>query len=212
MEENKFNQIINSEQFAMISDLSEVALDSFTDNEILKDIPLIGTAVKLLNIGNTINDRIFVNKLIKFLKQLDNFENGTVLKEIQYLDDSKIYNYKVGEKILEIINRIDSDGKPEITGRLFRNFIDKKISYPEFLKLTNIVEKAFYYDLILLNNCSPEGKLYIDLDEELYNLGLIQHTGIGLFSPTEEEKKELDKTKYLITERGAMLLEYGLKC
>lgn len=62
MEENKFNQIINSEQFAMISDLSEVALDNFTDNEILKDIPLIGTAVKLLNIGNTINDRIFVNK------------------------------------------------------------------------------------------------------------------------------------------------------
>lgn len=50
MEENKFNQIIKSEQFALISDLSEVVLDSFIDNEILKDIPMIGTISKLLSL------------------------------------------------------------------------------------------------------------------------------------------------------------------
>lgn len=210
MEENKFNQIIKSESFALFSELGEITLDAFTDNEIIKEIPIIGTATKILNIGNTINDRIFINKLLKFLKQLDNFENGTILKEIQHLDDSKIYNYKVGEKIIEIINRIDSDGKPEIIGRLFRNFIDRKIEYSIFLKFSDIVEKVFYYDLISLKS-SVDGKFYIELDDELYNYGLIDKKGIGLFGSTPEARIEFDKVTHLLSKRGKVLLEYGLK-
>lgn len=210
MEENKFNQIIKSESIALVSDLTETSLDTFISDETIKDIPIIGTITKLLSIGGSINDRIFTGKLIHFLKELDGLDEDFILKEIQYIDDSKKYNHKVGEKIIEIISRIDSDGKPEIVGRLFRNFIDKKIKYQEFLKFVDIVEKIFYYDLILLEECDNDN-FYIDLDEELYNLGLVDGKGMGSFDSTKEEQEEFNKITYIITEKGKKLLIYGLK-
>ncbi|MCU7616652.1 hypothetical protein NZ698_05540 [Chryseobacterium sp. PBS4-4] len=210
MEENKLNQIIKSEEFALASDIAEISLDSFANDGIIKDVPIIGTIVKLLNIGNTIGDRIFTDKLIHFLKEIDNLDQEFILKEIRYIDDSEKHNRKVGEKILEIINRIDSEGKPQIIGRLFRNFINKQFSYLDFLKLADIVEKSFYYDLILLKECK-NGKFYIDLDKELYNSDLVTVQGIGSFDATEEERAEFNKTTFLITSKGAMLLDFGLK-
>ncbi|WP_445430501.1 hypothetical protein [Chryseobacterium indoltheticum] len=211
MEENRFNQIIKSDSFALISDFVEISLDSLAKDDIIKDIPMIGTISKLLSIGNTINDRLFTKKLFHFLKELENINQDLILKEIQYIDDSKEYNQKVGEKLFEIITRIDSDEKPKIIGRLFRNFIDKKISYLVFLKLTNIVEKAFYHDLNLLCECDSEGKFYVNLDNDLYSLGLITHTGIGEFDFTDEEREEFNKITHLLSKKGKILLEYGLK-
>ncbi|UFH32636.1 hypothetical protein LNP04_02670 [Chryseobacterium sp. C-71] len=210
MEENKLNQIIKSEEFALASDIAEISLDSFTDDGIIKDVPIIGTIIKLLNIGNTISDRIFTDKLIHFLKEIDNLDQEFILKEIRYIDDSGNHTRKVGEKILEIINRIDSDGKPQIIGRLFRNFINKQFSYFDFLKLADIVEKSFYYDLILLKE-SKDGKFYIPLEEELFNFGLLKENGIGIFNATDEEREEFKKITYLLSTRGSLLLEYGLK-
>ena len=210
MEENKFNQIIKSEQFNLVSDLAEISLDSFTNNDYLKDFPMIGSIVKVFNIGNTMDDRFFIEKLLHFLKELNDLDQEFILKEIRYIDDSEKYNRRVGEKILEIINRIDSEGKPKIIGRLFRNFIDKKISYLDFLKLADIVEKSFYYDLLLLKECK-NGKFYIDLDKELYNLDLVTGQGIGSFDATEEERAEFNRTTFLITAKGTMLLDFGLK-
>ncbi|MEC5156542.1 hypothetical protein [Chryseobacterium sp. MP_3.2] len=97
------------------------------------------------------------------MNELKDLDKDFILKEIKYLDDSKEYNHKVGEKISEIVNRIDSDGKPQVFGRLFRNLIHKNLSYRDFLKLTNIVEKTFYYDLILLKECRTNGNFYIDI-------------------------------------------------
>ncbi|AZA83772.1 hypothetical protein C1637_13970 [Chryseobacterium lactis] len=210
MEENKFNQIIKSETFGLISDFGEMTLDSIIDNNVIKEIPIIGTIAKALSIGISINDKLFIKKLYYFLMELENVDRHIILREIQYIDDSPKYKQKVGEKLLEIITRIDSDEKPKIIGKLFKNFISKNIKYYDFLKLSNIVEKALYYDLILLKECK-NNNFYIDLDEELYNLGLIDIKKMGNFDSTEIEDAEYDNITYIITKRGNLLLEYGLK-
>jgi hypothetical protein len=190
--------------------MAEIPLDTYFDNDIISKVPILKTLVDIYNLGSSVNDKIFANKLIHFLNELDGLDSDFILKEIQYIDDSEKYNHNVGEKILEIVSRIDSDGKPKVIGRLFRNFIDKKIEYSEFLKLTYIVEKIFYNDLILLKECK-NGKFYVDLDKELYNLDLVTGKGIGSFDATEEERFEFNKTTFLITAKGAMLLDFGLR-
>lgn len=207
---NIFRKLINSDATKIATSLAEVPLDSYFDNEIISKIPVLKTFIDIYNLGTSISDKIFANKLIHFLNELHNISSESILKEIQYIDDSEKYNHKVGEKIIEIINRIDSDGKPEIIGRLFRNFIDKKIEYSIFLKFADIVEKVFYYDLISLTS-SKDGKFYIELDDELYNYGLIEKKGIGVFGSTPEAKIEFDKVTHLLSQRGKELLEYGLK-
>ncbi|MEG0759842.1 hypothetical protein [Chryseobacterium sp.] len=220
MEENKLNQIIKSESFALFSELGEITLDSFTDNEILKEIPIIGTATKIFNIGNTINDRIFLNKLIKFLKQLEGFDNEVVLKEVQYIDDSKEYNQKVGEKLIEIINRIDSEEKPKIIGRLFKHFLRQKINYNQFLKLSYFIENIFLFDFLVLlksetyqivTNSQPDEMKCISkelISQELFSYGLIENLNPDRKPYTT---REFALKNVRLTNLGMNLLEFGLK-
>ncbi|MCJ8153443.1 sister chromatid cohesion protein PDS5 [Chryseobacterium sp. SSA4.19] len=207
---NKFNKLINSDATKIVTSLIEVPLDSYFDNDIISKIPVLKTFIDIYNLGTSVSDKIFANKLIHFLNELEDISSELILKEIQYIDDSEKYNHKVGEKIIEILNRIDSDGKPKIIGRLFRNFIDKKIEYSVFLKFADIVEKTFYYDLLSLRSCT-DGKFYFALDEQLYNIGLVEGTGIGSFNATEEERVEFNQITALITQKGKILLEFGLK-
>lgn len=217
---DKFKKLINSDSGKISKDILELSLDSFIENETLKKIPIFGTIVNLYNLGSTINDKIFANKLIHFLKELEDINPETIQKEIQYIDDSKEYNHKVGDKILEIINRIDSEEKPKIIGRLFKNFISKKIEYVDFLKLSYIVENIFYFDLIKLNNFEEINhsnsitnytekqinKIYCSVELVSFGLCEIMNLKINL-----NVSNELIKKNYLITKMGENLINYGLK-
>ena len=209
---DKFKKLINSDSGKISKEILELSLDSFIENETLKKIPIFGTIVNLYNLGSTINDKIFANKLIHFLKELEDINPETIQKEIQYIDDSKEYNHKVGDKILEIINRIDSEEKPQIIGRLFKNFLNKNITYFEFMKFCHMVEQLFYYDLIKLIDYDEKNSLFVEQDIQLHNLGLCEDVGIGTWEePTPKEKIYLAKVKAKITPLGKKLVDFGLK-
>jgi len=215
---DKFKKLINSDFSKISQDILEIPLDNFIDNEILNKIPIFSTIVNLYNLGSTISDKIFANKLIHFLKELEDINPNTIQKEIQYIDDSNEYKHKVGEKILEIINRIDSEEKPKIIGRLFKNFILKKINYVEFLKLSYIVENIFYFDLKKLNNffeikrpISTDNfvKKYINIKDcsiELVSFGLCENMNHNQLHTLEFIHKN-----NIITKLGEKLIDCGLK-
>ena len=215
---DKFKKLINSDFSKISQDILEIPLDNFIDNEILNKIPIFSTIVNLYNLGSTISDKIFANKLIHFLKELEDINPNTIQKEIQYIDDSNEYKHKVGEKILEIINRIDSEEKPKIIGRLFKNFILKKINYVEFLKLSYIVENIFYFDLKKLNNffeikypISTDNfvKKYINIKDcsiELVSFGLCEN-----MNHNQPHTLEFIHKNNIITKLGEKLIDCGLK-
>lgn len=222
MEENKFNQIIKSESFALISDLAEVSLDSLAKDDIIKDIPMIGTISKLLSIGTTINDRLFTKKLFQFLKELENINSDLILKEINYIDDSKGYTQKVGEKLLEIVTRIDSDEKPKIIGRLFKNFLLKEITYNKFLKLSHLIENIFILELLVIKEAEKYPIAFINnlgyvdymryihrekISQELFSYGIVENINPNV-QPFPNNEFTNQNVKLL--ELGVNLLEFGL--
>lgn len=50
----------------IISNTSEVVFDAFLEDGIIKDIPLIGTLYKGINLVSSIQDRLFTKKLYFF--------------------------------------------------------------------------------------------------------------------------------------------------
>ncbi|WFB70047.1 hypothetical protein [Chryseobacterium sp. WX] len=56
----------------LMTDINEVVLDSFLEDGIVKDIPILGLVSKAINFGNTIQERLYTKKLLTFLKQLEN--------------------------------------------------------------------------------------------------------------------------------------------
>ena len=59
----------------LLIDLSESGLDAVTENEIIKDIPIISTVVSLYKIGHSLRDRSYIKKLEAFLREIS---KGTV--------------------------------------------------------------------------------------------------------------------------------------
>lgn len=211
---DKFKKLINSDSGKISKDILELSLDSFIENETLKKIPIFGTIVNLYNLGSTINDKIFANKLIHFLKELEDINPEIIQKEIQYIDDSKEYSHKVGDKILEIINRIDSEEKPKIIGRLFKNFIDGKINYNDFLRLSFIVDKLYIDSLKHIINYNFNLEPFILITPELEDL-FLYNICIKRYNPNyiymEQEWVEFRRKNAKLTDLGKKLVDFGLK-
>ncbi|MDF4560139.1 hypothetical protein P3494_26935, partial [Vibrio parahaemolyticus] len=51
------------------TELAEIAIDSVLDDGVLKDIPVVGTAVSLYQTGVAVRERQYVKKLVTFLSE-----------------------------------------------------------------------------------------------------------------------------------------------
>lgn len=157
----------------LMTDINEVVLDSFLEDGIVKDIPILGLVSKAINFGNTIQERLYTKKLLTFLKQLENTKQEDREKEINEIDENKNYKTKVGEKLLYIINEADDCEKAGYIGILFKHFLEQTLSYVDFIRCVDCINKT---NIIDLNFFIKENFLesYINSNVESYlNSGLI---------------------------------------
>lgn len=146
----EITETIKNEKFQeYISDITEVYLDSFLDDGVIKDIPILGLLLKTKNIFGTIQEKLFTKKLYSFLKQLENTSADKRVKQIEKIDNDINYKTKVGEKILYLINSAEDAEKSEFIGLLFKNFLEEVIVYDDFLRCVNCINKINTVDLKL---------------------------------------------------------------
>lgn len=170
----EINKIIKDNNFKdLMTDINEVVLDSFLKDGIVKNIPILGLVSKVINIGNTIQERLYTKKLLTFLKQLEDTKAEDREKEINKIDENENYKTKVGEKLLYIINEADDCEKAGYIGILFKLFLEQTLSYVDFIRCvscinkTNIIDLNFFIKEIFIER-------YINSNIENYlNTGLI---------------------------------------
>lgn len=163
----------------IFTDYSEIVIDNLFDgdNEILKEIPLVKSINSIIQFKNSLDEKIFIKKITKFLYSLKEIPQEKKFEMISKVDNSEVYKQKVGEKLLEILNRIESDLKPTIVGNLFKAFVEEEISYETFLRLSFIVEKSFTQDFLIIKEHDDEGNLYSEeanliMSSELFEVGI----------------------------------------
>ena len=52
---------------SIAQDAAELGLDSLLDDGIVKDIPFVGTVMKLVGVGRGVREALFAKKILKFL-------------------------------------------------------------------------------------------------------------------------------------------------
>ena len=50
---------------------AEALLDTVTDNEVLKNIPIVGTCIKVVKSVGDVRDRLLAGKLVQFCQRLN---------------------------------------------------------------------------------------------------------------------------------------------
>lgn len=168
--------VVKSDQIKEITkDLTEVAIDTFFNDGILKDIPVVGTFFNLYNLSQNISNSFFTKKILKFLFELSSISNKERLNFIEQLDNEN-ESAKIGEKLLIIVNKLDDVDKATILGRLFKLTIERKIEMQTFMRLSYMVDRAYLEDLKVLRNNEYLENIDNDIKHNLSQVGILNQT------------------------------------
>lgn len=160
----------------------EVITDILMRGEVLAEIPLIGTAIKICKAADTIRDRAFAIKLSRFVQNLEGITEEQKNKLKEKMGAGTEEAQKIGETLLFVLERVTDLDKPFLLSQIFLAYIDGAVSGDELRRLCQAVDTAFADDLqhLLTTKYIPE-----DSDEPwmryLVASGLTRLMGSGMF-------------------------------
>ena len=166
---------------SLTADYAELGLDSILDDGIVKDIPILRTAVSLVKIGLNVRDRIYIKKIYGFLAQVG---QTTQEQRDKFIKDNCQNVRQFEEAVMLILEQADNMNKSVLIGKIFKACILGTISYQDALSLSSIVNKALWQDLenMLQLNFTVEMKM------RLCNCGLL-NLGLMKMNHIDETKK-----------------------
>lgn len=134
-------------------DVSEALLDTFMDEGVLKEIPIVGLVVGLGRPLLSVPDRLFLKKLGRFLSepnQVPETERLAFADKIEREGSTQ----KVGEKILMIVDQLDDTEKASLAGRVFSACLRGMIDIDQFYTLCSCIRLTRIADIdaFLLNH------------------------------------------------------------
>jgi hypothetical protein len=163
----------------LLADQAEAALDLALDEGVIKEIPVVGSLVKLYKVGVGVREHLFLKKLLRFLRQLESVSDEERQEFRERVSKDPEYRNKVGEKILLLLERADEMEKPALIGKAFAAYLQNQINYEQFSKMASGIDRALMYDLLQLGQME---KPYLRTEEQwganLMSAGLMSiHVG-----------------------------------
>ena len=186
----KDSLIINSSE--LIQDYAEIGIDSFLDNEIVKEIPIIKSAILAKKIFNNITERNLLKNLAIFINELN---SGNIDKEKLEEHRRKLDNPKEAEKelgrFLIILNQTYDNEKSILHAKIYKAYINQEINWEEVVEFTEIINRIFVQDLEILkklymkntfvvSNFATDRKNMFRIDR-LYALGIVGYSAKALY-------------------------------
>lgn len=136
----------------VIGDYIELGIDSFINDGILKDLPIVNTIVSVLKVGKNIHDRNLLKQTLTFINEFNS--NNISQEEINEYNekikkDPKKCEEELG-RILLLLNKFIDKEKSVILSKLFKAYISKVIDWKEFCEYSEVIDRLFLQDLDLL--------------------------------------------------------------
>ena len=176
-----FKKSLFNDSIDIIEDYTEIGIDSFIEEGILKEIPFVKSIVSMLKIGKNIHDRNLLKQTLTFIKE---FNSGNISKDKLIAYKSTIENnpQKCEEelgRVLILLNSYVDREKSIMLARLYKSYVMQEINWHEFCEFSEIINRLFIQDIQILkgikdknidimNNREDEFRI-----ERLYSLGLI---------------------------------------
>lgn len=209
------SETLKSESVSCITELAEVGLDSILEEGVLKDLPIVSTAVALYKIGGSIKDRHNLKKLIVFLKEINNgIVDEQKRKDYQqkFNSNDRFRNQEI-EYLLVLIDRYISYDKPKMLAKIYLAYLDGRLTWEEMTMYAEIVDRLLYGDLEMLKKgeqCGVPVDMIPDSLLRIISLGLVVEAEQPIYTPTTLGTITIPVPKernYILTNFGAKLRE-----
>ncbi|MFG4001930.1 hypothetical protein [Flavobacterium aquidurense] len=214
--ENNLTETISNEIISTSVDLgldySELILDDFLADGILKEVPIIKTIYSIGKIGFSIKERFFVKKLFVFLQEFHN-QNITPQKlnafKAKFNSDEK-YRNKVTEQLMIFTDSFLTVDKSKVLAKLFKSYIDGHFDWEYFLHLStclNSIHPKTFPFLQQLSNHNfkiSEEPTQRGIPRDGENEALLYSTGIAFETSSWS-------SGFNVSQLGKDLFNYGIK-
>ena len=207
-----FSNSLTIDVASIASEYAELGLDALVEEGILKDIPLVSTAVAVYRIGKSIHERHHVAKLTSFLAGIN---EGIVDEEQRqkyrqtFSGNEKFRNQEL-EYILILIDRYIGFDKPQMLAKLYLAYLDDEICWTEFTKYSEVVDRFLPGDYLFLINITAEKFVascdFVDSILRLMSMGLVaQNVGIDVLDDGNGNVEMKNAEGYSMTTFGIKL-------
>lgn len=190
-----------------LSSLCEVgvlSVGTLIDDSVLDGIPVFRSIVGISKCVGSVSDILFTKKLISFLIEINGVNSRDRKKAIDAWNKSTRYRVRIGEVILNMINRCDDSFKAKALSKLFYTLVLGENNPSMFLRAEKVLSSLSFMDLLS----------FLSIDREKYKkLGapdIEPYIGTGLYV---EESASFNSdngcltlgTVYNITEVGSII-------
>lgn len=130
----------------------ELGIDSVLEDGLFKDIPIVGTIVKVGKFAQNVHDRNLLNQTLIFINE---FRKGRISEEkiqqhrVKLRKSTKAMEAELG-RILILLNRNIDTIKIKFEAKFYIAFINGIVSWSEFCELCDITERLFISDIRVL--------------------------------------------------------------
>ena len=189
-----FGNSIGADIAEFAGEAIEFTLDTCAGEDgILKDIPFVGTALKLCNITSKVQEKYSFYKLKAFIQEIN---AGTASPEEleerkrKFLSKAKFRQQEL-EYILILIDRYVSFDKAKMLAKLYLAYLDGEIIWEEFTMYAEVIDRFLLLDAGKLISSDGKTIVHRNIGDEyvlrLVALGLM--TEITDTSPFAEDGK-----------------------
>lgn len=192
---------------SVLGDLGEVAIDAVLDDGLLRDVPILSTVVGVGKCIRNVSDVLFAKKLIAFLYGLkDSTEQQREDAIAKWESDAK-YRIRVGETLLNMINRCDDTQKAQWLSKLFYEMVLKRGWNDMFMRAEKVLSSLSVMDVYAFLG-QPKDKykeLSINESEWYTNSGLYMMIDNG--EQVAIEYVTIEAIRMRVTEVGMYIYE-----
>ena len=125
----------------LVQEYAQRALDVLTSDDVLKLIPGVKTFVVGAAAVRTVRDEMLLTKLETFMTAFSDVPAEQRQAMIDRLASDATYRRKLGEHIIEVLDRLESHRKPKIAGEIFAAFARGEIDLTLLQRLLNAIER-----------------------------------------------------------------------
>jgi hypothetical protein len=137
----------------LTTDFTEIDIDQLFEAGGL--LPVVGSIVRVIKLGISIKDILFLKKLGQFLWHLRDVPHEKRVELVEKLENNSKYKGEVGSKIMLLLDRADHLEKPIMIANAFKAFLYDEITYQQLQRINFAIDHLFMgdiEDLKLFNN------------------------------------------------------------
>lgn len=151
---------MKGEMADLFSNIGEVGIDAALNAGILRDVPIISTAVSLFRIGNTMRERSLLEKMYYFVKGMNEGceDEEEREKRAEYFKNNKKKRAEELKYLIILLDRYVSTERAEWLSKVYIAYLEKEITWNEVLIFSECIDKIITADLAVL-------KFYASLGE-----------------------------------------------